>query len=484
MSDSVSLESLYEDRQTLYDVLDNLPLGVVALSTSGKAIFINQTMADMLKLPLKKLVRSSPADQDHWLRFESDHRQMLDACLRGERIACRAYLLPAKGERIPVRIHAFPLCNKHGDTAGVVILIHNLQEQNVLEQSQREYRYIVDSINTGIISVDPRGYITTCNKTFSEYFGAKSCELMGKYFPDLRAQMGPASSLLMQALQTGQSISLPEFYHELNGQERIFSLECMPLRDESGGISGAFAMVRDISTQRLMEAKVNRAMQLNIAGELGAGIAHEIRNPLTSIRGFIQLLKGRFTNTSPEQEYLEIMLGELDRANNIIKKFLLLSKPQNPKLQLQDLNYILDDMLKLVEGEALIAEVELIRRFSPEVPLMVVETESIKQVFLNLIQNAIQAMPSGGKLTVATEFLPVNNANLVKISDTGVGIPSSLLAKLGNPFFTTRKNGTGLGLMLSYRIVENHNGKIEVESTEGTGTTFSVTLPISSAPAG
>ncbi len=484
MSDSASLKSLYEDRQTLYDVLDNLPLGIVALSAAGKAIFINQTMADMLQLPLKKLFRSSPAERDGWLRLESDRRQMFNACLQGERFTGRAYLFPADGERVPVRVHSFPLYNKQGDTAGIVILIQNLQEQNVLEQSQREYRYIVDSINTGIVSIDPRGYVTTCNKAFSQYFGVKSSDLVGKYYPDLRAQIGTGSSLLVQALQTGQSIALPEFCHEVNGQDKVFSIECMPLQDESGGITGAFALVRDISTQRLIEAKVNRAQQLNIAGELGAGIAHEIRNPLTSIRGFIQLLKGRFTNTSPEQEYLEIMLGELDRANNIIKKFLLLSKPQNPKLELQDLNYLLDDMLKLVEGEALIAEVELVRRFSLEVPLMVVETESIKQVFLNLIQNAIQAMPSGGKLTVSTEFLQETNTNVVRISDTGSGIPSHLLGKLGNPFFTTRKNGTGLGLMLSYRIVENHKGKIEVESAEGAGATFTVTLPISNTPPG
>lgn len=173
------------------------------------------------------------------------------------------------------------------------------------------------------------------------------------------------------------------------------------------------------------------------------------------------------------------MLSELDRANDIIKNFLLLAKPQHPKLQFQDLNFLLEELVKLVEAQALLNDVQLVRDFYEEMPFMVLETESIKQVFLNLFQNALQAMPNGGTLTITSEFLASDNQCLVKVSDTGVGIPKEILRKIGHPFFTTKKNGTGLGLAVSYRIIDNHKGQIEVLSKENIGTTFIVKLPVS-----
>lgn len=477
MGVNVSLQFLYEGRQTLFDILDNLPLGIIALNLRGKVVFANLFIAQLLKRPLKELVQLTGKDLTKFVELEGSHADLFGVCLNGGNVNFRSTLTVGE-EQIPVQIHGSPLFDKQGEIVGVVFLLQDLREQTLLERSHQEYVHVLDAINIGMLSVDTGGILTNCNKIVACFCGSTTEQLIGKHISSIGTQFNQTCRYVLGTLKNGEPVYVPELVVELDGSERLVSVECAPLRDSKGTVTGAVALVRDISAQRLMETKVTRAEQLNIVGELSAGIAHEIRNPLTSIRGFIQLLKNRFSATASEQDYLDIMLGELDRANEIIKKFLLLAKPQHPKLQLQDLNFLLEDLLKLVEGEALIAEVNLIRRFNSDLPLMVVETETIKQVFLNLIQNAIQAMPSGGTLTVVTDYLPGENTNVIQIIDTGVGIPEHHQAQLGSPFFTTRTDGTGLGLMVSYKIIEHHNGKIEVDSKENLGTTFTIKLPI------
>ncbi len=478
MNYSDSLRSLYEDRQLVYDVLDNLPLGVITLDASAAPIFVNQTLADLVVMPLKDILNAPFEKLSAWLTAEKESWDLFNICISGKNVTSKGHLLTNGGERIPVNIDGFPLYNKLGQIFGILVLFQDLRQQLVWERSQQEYRHILDSINMAMVAIDTNGIITNCNKSVSDFCHAQPQGLIGRYISEASTKFDHLGTILLQTLKMGEPISVPELAFEIDENRHVVSMECAPLKDAAGIITGAVALCRDISMQRFMEDEAKRAEKLAIVGELAAGIAHEIRNPLTSVKGFIQLLTNRFPQNAPEQDYLEIMMEELDRANNIIKNFLLLAKPATPKLQLQDINHLLDDLLKLVEGEALMAEVELFRSFSPEVPLMVIETEAIKQVFLNLLQNSIQAMPSGGKLTILTEYSPENNTNLVKIIDTGKGMSKFQLNHLGRPFFTSRNNGTGLGLTVSYRIVHHHKGKIEVESEENVGTTFTVILPV------
>jgi len=469
--------SLRKDRQTLYNVLDNLPLGIAAFDPTGKIIFINQHLADLVERPFKDLVHMSIFQPSGILAEDDSHPTLFTACLAGNEINTQA-ILTAGGETVPVRVHGFPLRDKEERIVGVVILVRDIQEIYLLERSQQEYMHVLEAVNVGMLSVDETGVVTNCNEIAARFCQATGPELLGRKIKEFSSLFGLAGNRLVEHILRFEPLTIPELVLEVDEQEHLVSLDCAPVKTKEGDCNGAVIMLRDISAQRLMENQVSRAEQLNIVGELAAGIAHEIRNPLTSIRGFIQLLKNRFPTQAAEQDYLDIMLDELDRANEIIKKFLVLAKPHNPSFQLQEINYLLDDILKLVEGEALIANVNLIRDFKKELPMMMVETESIKQVFLNLIQNAVQAMPNGGKLTVSTDHLHEENMNIVKIIDTGTGIPSHLLDQIGSPFFTTREEGTGLGLMISHRIVANHRGKIEIASVEGQGTTFTVRLPV------
>lgn len=477
MTCSEPFQELHEKRELVYNVLDNIPLGVLAFNAQGLPMFINRPLAEMLQVSVKA-VSEGLSTLPHSFKCDIPVDEIMRRCQNGDSVCVNGYLINAGGEEIPVLTDIFPLRSRNGEIYGIIGVFQNLRQQLLLERSHQEYRQILDSINASLIAIDQNGIITTCNESVAQLLGTVPKELIGTYLLDILTVVGYGTSFTMEILKTGKPLFISEMVREINGKEYLFTLDASPIRDSHGSITGAVGILHDISLQRAIEYQANRAETLASLGQLAAGTAHEIRNPLTSIRGFVQMLKHRLAPQGPEQEYLDIILEELDRVNVIIKNFLLMSKPQAPKFELQNINDLLGDLLKLVEGEALMSEIQITQKYASNIPLMVVQTEGIKQVFLNLMQNAIQAMPSGGQLTVVTEHLADENANQIKIIDTGRGIPKGMLHRIGQPFFTTRETGTGLGLAVSFKIVQDHKGTITVESEENKGTCFTVKLPV------
>ncbi len=224
------------------------------------------------------------------------------------------------------------------------------------------------------------------------------------------------------------------------------------------------------------EEQLRRADRLSALGELSAGVAHEIRNPLGSIKGAAEILKGDYRPGTPKFEFIQILLKETDRLSRIVQEFLSFARPKPPEFQQADINEALDSVLMLTAQSARKSGVKIEKRLNPRIGQMSLDAGLLKQAFLNLILNAIQAMPNGGALTV--ESNREGNVIEIKISDTGMGITDENRKKLFNPFFTTKKDGTGLGLAITYRIIQNHKGDILVESEPGKGTTFTVRMPV------
>jgi two-component system, NtrC family, sensor histidine kinase HydH len=224
------------------------------------------------------------------------------------------------------------------------------------------------------------------------------------------------------------------------------------------------------------EEQLRRADRLSALGELSAGMAHEIRNPLGSIKGAVEILKDDYAPDDAKYEFIGILLKETDRLNRIVQEFLGFSRPKQPEFRQADLNEAIESVLTLTTQEARKAGVKIDKKLDPDIGKRSLDAGMLKQAFLNLVLNAIQAMPSGGVLTVESRLR--SDAIEVKIVDTGVGIPEGDRKKLFSPFFTTKKSGTGLGLAITYRIIENHRGRIDVASEQGKGTTFTVSLPI------
>jgi two-component system, sporulation sensor kinase C len=211
--------------------------------------------------------------------------------------------------------------------------------------------------------------------------------------------------------------------------------------------------------------------RLNMAGTLAAGIAHEIRNPLTSLRGFLQLLQKR------EPQYTEIMLSEVDRINHIVTELLELASPKESRFEPRLLQPLLQNVITLLQPQALLHQIQLIGNYGQDTGYLVVVCSELKlkQVFINLIKNAMEAMPDGGNIviTLAAE----GEWARVEIADDGNGIPQELIDKIGNPFFTTKAEGTGLGLMISRRIVEDHKGRLSFRNLPKGGAAVTVGLP-------
>ncbi|WP_176167298.1 ATP-binding protein [Mesobacillus jeotgali] len=232
------------------------------------------------------------------------------------------------------------------------------------------------------------------------------------------------------------------------------------------------SVTTDVSAKIKAEHFILEYEKLNVVGQLAAGIAHEIKNPLTSLKGFIQLMKaGQELNHG----YLSIMEEEIKRIESVSKELMLMAKPHKSDFKSYDINDLVDHAITLLMAEAAKKCIEITRRSTLEDGMFLCDGNKIKQVLVNLLMNAVDAMELPGEVTVVIS--KSGDELTIVVADTGKGIPQEDLDKIGKPFFTTKENGNGLGLMICYKIIEEHNGKINVKSSSK-GTTFTIKLPV------
>ncbi|KGX93071.1 sporulation kinase [Pontibacillus halophilus JSM 076056 = DSM 19796] len=234
------------------------------------------------------------------------------------------------------------------------------------------------------------------------------------------------------------------------------------------------AVTRDISDKKEAEEMMIRSEKMSIAGQLAAGIAHEIRNPLTSLKGFMQLMK---STASEDTHYYEIMQEELEKIENITSELLFISKPMTNDLREENLISLIQDVMTLLSSQASLYKVDIELEYDDSLSYNVhCDKSQIKQVFINLLKNAIEVMENGGEVVVHVKR--AHNEYVIDVVDNGPGIPPNLIQKIKEPFFTTKKNGTGLGLMITGELLEKHNGELTILSSEHEGSTFRVSLPL------
>ena len=226
---------------------------------------------------------------------------------------------------------------------------------------------------------------------------------------------------------------------------------------------------------------IRRADRLASLGTLTAGLAHEIRNPLVAIKTLTQLLPERLDDEEFRNQFLQIASGEVDRISSLVNELLDFARPSDPKLELEDINTVLDGMILLVSTETKKKQINIIKNYSSDLPPIQIDREQIKQVFLNILLNAIEATTENGKITVKTRsFMKPGGEPYLQIefNDTGCGIPGEYIEDIFNPFFTTKSTGSGLGLSISNQIIQDHRGYIDVESQLGKGSSFFINLPV------
>lgn len=258
-----------------------------------------------------------------------------------------------------------------------------------------------------------------------------------------------------------------------DGQLRWHHGESIPCRLADGSLVWN-GYCQDITERKLLKQKMSHLERLQLIGEMAAGIAHEIRNPMTTVRGFLQFLLQK-KELTPFSSHLDSMITELDRVNAIITEYLSLAKNKTLNQSVQNVTAIIENLLPLMESDALLAGKWIVTNLAADIPDLLLDAQEIRQLILNFVRNGLEAMAAGGTLTVGT--FPEGEQVVLYIKDQGKGIPAEVQKKIGTPFVTTKEDGTGLGLAICYNIAARHKAKIDVQTGDA-GTTFMVKFPL------
>jgi two-component system, sporulation sensor kinase E len=322
--------------------------------------------------------------------------------------------------------------------------------------------------------VDLNGRILSVNHAFTQMFGYKESEAIGFNLPLVPPQWQQEELNAMEAVKAGKVLPPMESTRVTQKGDWIaVSVTTSPIRDASGAVRAIASITRDMTSRNKMEELLRQSEKLTTVGQLAAGVAHEIRNPLTTLKGFLQLQ--RQTNKL-NINHVEMMMAELDRINLIVGEFLILAKPQATKYEVKDIRYIMGDVLSLLDSEAHLHGIEFKYQCFDSPCYISCEENQLKQVFINLLKNAMESMPRGGTISIICGKGD-NGEATITITDEGCGISEEMIRKLGDPFVTGKESGTGLGIMVSQRIIQSHRGTLEFKSQVNIGTTVTIALP-------
>jgi PAS domain S-box-containing protein len=339
--------------------------------------------------------------------------------------------------------------------------------------------HVLDALEQGIVALDRERKVVYANRWIEDLLGFKPESLIGMAGSKLFS--GAEARWLKGATRESR-----DFRFESEGRDLTLKAESLPLRNDEGEVIGSVVLAEAISETEdgEFQKKIDRLVSL---GELSAYVAHEIRNPLTGIRTTVQFVGSKLQPRDPRREDLLDVIKELDRIEQIITGLLMFARPPAARPQPCDLHQVLDKTLDLLELQLGDAMVKLSRDYNDDLPLIYADPDLTQQVFLNLCLNAVQAMPEGGELKVATAVRRYRTRRSmvdVSFADSGVGIPRELMDKIFDPFFTTRSTGTGLGLPISVQIVREVGGVITAKNNPAGGAVFRVSYPVPAEPPG
>jgi PAS domain S-box-containing protein len=333
-----------------------------------------------------------------------------------------------------------------------------------------------------LLAVDLEGRVTRLNSALEHILDLRRDAAIGRRVEDLFSE--DFAETLWQVLGTdGWRLKQIRNIYKLHtatlaNRSLVLNIALAPLQDGQGQ-TGALVVLEDVTTRISLEEQLQQREKLSSIGLLAAGVAHEVNTPLTGVSSYTQMLLGMLAETDPKHALLQKVRNQAERATNIVNNLLNFSRTGSAT-QFDELNMaqVLDDTLQLLEPQMRRSQIEIIRSYEADAPRVYGNAGKLQQVFTNLLLNARDAIPEGGSITLAT--VSAEDGSLtIEVTDTGIGIAPENVAKIYDPFFTTKGvgRGTGLGLAVSYGIVQEHAGRISVDSTPGRGTTFRITLP-------
>lgn len=344
---------------------------------------------------------------------------------------------------------------------------------STLENMELYTKNVIESMPAGLITLDAEGKIVAGNRKTTHFFGKPLAELQGKTLRQISVDH-PLS--LEPLVRTGEDfLEQPMDFPQPDGTNLPVKVSASGLLDRENRKIGTVLIFRDMMEIRAMEEQLERSRRLAALGRMAVGIAHEIRNPLSTLRGMAQYFAGRAKDNPADQEYADLMISEIDRLNRTISSLLQFAKPREPLFELIDITALLKKSARLLAEDANSQQIKIELDLSDEPVTLEADADLLLQVLINLIKNSLEAMAADGLIKLKT--LRDRDEVRIVVQDNGTGMTPENIAHMFDPFYTTRKSGTGLGLAVVHQIVEQHDGRLEVKSSPGSGTTVEVILP-------
>ncbi|MCK6259262.1 PAS domain S-box protein [Fictibacillus sp. KIGAM418] len=480
---SGAIENFQED---LLVTLTNIVPDFIGIKDGyGKFVYANKFSGDIFGYPHTDFIGKTDADLAQLVPY---FKPVFDYCIEtdegvwqeGKLQRCVEKIPTASGARI-FDVYKIPVFDEEGVRKNLLVFGREITDQVLshekLQESESRYRLLAEN-STDIISThNVEGEMLYVSPACEQLLGYTPQELLSKKAFDLFHPSDIRQSLKVhEQLLKGSEISNFQFrLKSKKGEYHCVESTCRGIKDElTGEVIEIIAVTRDISERLEAEELLRKSDKLSIVGQLAASVAHEIRNPLTALKGFIQLFQSK--GIVDCEKYYGIMLDELNRIEQIITELLILAKPQSKTVEKKGIKELIHYVVDLLDRQALVHNVHIVCDLEENLPLINCVENELKQVFINLVKNAIEAMPDGGIIHIDSERKG-RNIEII-IQDQGCGIPPESLKKLGEPFYSTKEKGTGLGLMTSYKIIQEHFGQINIESDSGRGTAVQIILPI------
>lgn len=357
----------------------------------------------------------------------------------------------------------------------IAVRMEEKSHQDLISANEHKEN-ILQSLTSGVVVVDSSRRVTTFSVSAQKITGVLPETVVGSTLDNLaQAPLDGLKDVLLKTIETEELVSGKEVEVRTAEKRIPVGITTSILHDRGGKASGVIGVFADLSEKKQLEQKLKHSEKLAMLGEMSPAVAHEIRNPLNSIGGFAQLLVERSPEGDRRKEYGQVIVQETERISRIIEDILDFGRQKKPDLVPTDLNQLLEELLPTLQSKASQFGVTISSTLAPDLPPVRADGNQLREVLLNLLHNALEAMPTGGSLTVATRA--TEHQVEIAVSDTGPGIDESIKGRIFELFFTTKKGGTGLGLCVSQEIVKNHQGEIRVQSKVGKGTTFTIRLP-------
>ncbi|MBJ7994767.1 PAS domain-containing sensor histidine kinase [Bacillus mycoides] len=451
------------EENCLDSILQNMPIMINAIDEKGNIIMWNRECELVTGYNADEIINNPKAMQllHPYRPNRNDFRdwEMDITCKNGE-------IKTIMWSNI---LHSIPTLGWNVGAIGIDITKRKRMEEK-LKQTSNELELIFKAIPDLYFLSELDGTIKDCKVNSVSKFYVPIEEFIGKKFQEiLPVPIIKQFEKAINQIKTSSAPVLIDYSLQLDDEIYYFEARLLPLFEDK-----IMIIVRDITERKITTELLKKSDTLNAVGQLAAGIAHKVRNPLTVIKGFMQLLQ---QEVGEDKEYLSLILSEISSIETVLQEFLSIAKPNAAVFEPKNLCTILDNVVDLISTQAIMKNIRITLNVDAENLLVECSEIQLKQVFYSILQNSIEAIQNGQEIIISVKK---HNSTEIKISilDKGIGIPSERIKRLGEPFYSTKEKGTGVGLMMSYRIIESHGGKISIKSQVGKGTTVTLFFPI------